>query len=688
MMARDPSEGPGSSALLARGSLVRLLPRLGLLAAVAAFGFLSGGYIFTLAAPVAFALGGLGLAWIWLTRRGARLPWPYLFGLVALAAFALWTGLSVLWSVGPDLSWVSFDFALLYLLVAWFSGAVPVDKRQLRVTAYGYACVVSTIAVYALLGKLIPDVVTHAHTFARLSSPIGYWNVLAVVIAMAFPIVLEAAARRGAPALVRACAGSGLVLLSFTLFFTFSRGGFLALAVALLVYFALSTSRLSSMVSLAIAALPPAAVLYHVRGLATLFDSTTNDALRTAQGHTLARWVVVALALAFVSQLAVALVHRRLRLPVRAVRAVGTAVLFVLVSSLLAFGMWYFPRHGGLGDWVKTRYDAVVHDSADQGNDASRLLVVSSNGRIGLYREGIESFRRHEVSGTGAGTFRFANYRYREQPWIVKHAHSQWINILDELGVVGLVLFVVAIGGLLVAAFRRLFRERKDPERALLAACQAAVVAFVLHMSVDWDWDMAAATVGFLLLVGTAAAYVAVRGTAAAAGVAAATPGDDPVDSEAPSQGGPTAPARRPPRPIAARLFITGIVALALVSWALPYLAERAASAAVDQAGRQQLGAAASSARRASSLDPLAVDPLITLALVQEQQGRGRDAQATLDKALALQPRNYQVYYQMGLLELNVFGRKRDAAQWFRRGLALNPLDTMTLYQLAIAEGG
>ncbi len=72
---------------------------------------------------------------------------------------------------------------------------------------------------------------------------------------------------------------------------------------------------------------------------------------------------------------------------------------------------------------------------------------------------------------------------------------------------------------------------------------------------------------------------------------------------------------------------------------------------------------------------------------MQEQQGRGREAQATLAKALKLQPRNYQVYYQMGLLELNVFGRKREAAQWFRRGLALNPLDTMTLYQLGVAQG-
>ena len=34
------------------------------------------------------------------------------------------------------------------------------------------------------------------------------------------------------------------------------------------------------------------------------------------------------------------------------------------------------------------------------------------------------------------------------------HTHNQWINVLSELGLVGLVLFVVAVGGLLVAALR------------------------------------------------------------------------------------------------------------------------------------------------------------------------------------------------------------------------------------------
>ena len=34
---------------------------------------------------------------------------PALVGLSALALFALWEGLSIAWSVGPDLSWLAFD---------------------------------------------------------------------------------------------------------------------------------------------------------------------------------------------------------------------------------------------------------------------------------------------------------------------------------------------------------------------------------------------------------------------------------------------------------------------------------------------------------------------------------------------------------------------------------------------------
>jgi O-antigen ligase len=332
-----------------------------------------------------------------------------------------------------------------------------------------------------------------------------------------------------------------------------------------------------------------------------------------------------------------------------------------VIAAPLAFSVYYFPRHGGLDGWVRVHYDAAL-SAQGPANNAGRLTSLGSSGRVPWYREAIKGFDAHKIAGTGAGTFSFTNYLYRPQAWVVHHSHSQWLNVLSELGLVGFVLFAVAIGGLVVAALGRLLKDRADPERSLLAGCQAAVVAFVVHMSIDWDWDMAVITLAFLLLAGAAAGYVRQR---------------DRADAEA----APSVPPRR--LSLAARILITGLVVLGAVAWGLPYLSQHAALAAVDDASLGRLTQAASSARRAGRLDPLAVDPLITLALVQVEQRHAPAARQTLERAVRLQPRNYEPYYQMGLLELNSFGDQAAATQWFRRALALDPLDALTRAQLA-----
>ena len=90
-------------------------------------------------------------------------------------------------------------------------------------------------------------------------------------------------------------------------------------------------------------------------------------------------------------------------------------------------------------------------------------------------------------------------------------------------------------------------------------------------------------------------------------------------------------------------------------------------------------------ARRAHRFDPLAVDPLFTLALVEQQQGRASEALATLEQAVRLQPQNYATYYELGLMELNVLGRRPEAAAAFRHALSLNPYDDSSSYELGVA---
>src|SRR5665647_87039 len=93
------------------------------------------------------------------------------------------------------------------------------------------------------------------------------------------------------------------------------------------------------------------------------------------------------------------------------------------------------------------------------------------------------------------------------------------------------------------------------------------------------------------------------------------------------------APARR--RRAAAwpaRTVVTVALVLLAASWLVPYLAARAESAALAAAGDGDTAVALSHARRAASLDPLAADPLITEALILQQQGRNGEALAVLQK--------------------------------------------------------
>jgi tetratricopeptide (TPR) repeat protein len=133
------------------------------------------------------------------------------------------------------------------------------------------------------------------------------------------------------------------------------------------------------------------------------------------------------------------------------------------------------------------------------------------------------------------------------------------------------------------------------------------------------------------------------------------------------------------------RVALSGLALLAALSWLPPYLGEQASARAISAAGAGELTLAVREAETARARNPLAVRPLITLALVQQQYGQGRAALATLDEAAALQPQNADVHYQRGLVLLNALGRPGEAAEAFVRALELDPLDDASAFQLSVA---
>jgi hypothetical protein len=679
------------------------------LAAVGVFSFLSGGYIIGRSTPVVVALLVAAAVWVWFLRRSTRPSALFLAALAAFAAFTAWSGLSLIWSLGPDLTWVAFNLTAFYLAVVAVLGFTSVRGLQLRTVAYGYLVIATAVGVYAFLGKGLPDVVTHAHTYARLDSPVGYWNVLAVMMVMGLCVALAVGGDRAAPAWLRAVAAACAVPMGFTFFFTFSRGGWLALLVAIVLFFAFTTTRLGAAVTLAAVVAPVALTLWRLRGLGTLFTETTDDALRNLQGHALLRWAVAALVVAAGVQLAAALVQRSVRWPRWSSVAAGAVVLAAVGLVVFGGSGVYLQRHGGT-QWVRDKVHALVTDQGEGGNGAGRLTSMTSNGRIPLWREAAEQSRFARPAGTGAGTFPLINYRFRPTAWVVKHAHSQWYNVLGELGVVGLALFAAAVVLLVAAMFGNPFSHRDDPLHPLLVALQAGVVAFFVHMSWDWDWDMAAIGTLAFVFIAVVTSYrttragdlrraarwarhvaqsrrpEAVMDEVGEAGAEPAPGGDAPSGPVAAADEAEAEGERRRRLRMRSGWGIRAVASIALVllalCWLPPYLAQRAENASLADASEGRVAAGLAHARRAARLDPLAVSPLLTEAMLLQQLGQNSAALAKLQEAARLQPQNFEVWYALGVLQQGALGQKIQARASFTRALALNPLDPASRYEL------
>lgn len=673
-----------------RGVLYTGLPLVATVCLASVLAFRGGGYILSLTSPVAVGFLIVIAAWLALAQpRSRRVPVAWLAA-GSLAILALWSGVSVSWSVGPELSWSAANLVLLYALVAAVALLARPGSGGLRLVAVGVLALGVAVAGYALMGKVLPDVVSHAHRYARLEQPLGYWNTLAIMLVMAAPIALALAARARLLAPLRALAASALALLIVTLLFTFSRGGFLALAVTLAAFFAATRERLSALLSLALVAGPVGLVLYHLRGLSTVFARTDDSVLRTAEGHRLGVWLLATFALVFVLQLGVALAQRWIGSRPRATRAIGWAVLACVLVAAVAGPLTYMSRHGGVRAWASARVDALA--ATDTGGDAvGRLLVVSSNGRIQLYRMAVRGAAVSPVVGTGAGTFQFVNYRYRDSGMVVRHAHSQWMEALASLGVVGLAILGLAVLALVAAMIIALARARRHTERGLLAAALAASLGFLAHMSVDWDWDMAAVGVVFFLLAFTLAGFREEAERPAEARPAdedaapAAEPVAEPATDAAPAATAAVDDGRRRWRRLPIAVLGGGVALLCAASWLLPYLSELSQARAVEQAATRP-AAAAAAARRAQRLNPLGVEPLLTLAQVELRLGRPEEARAALLKAERLQPQNYLVHYRLGVLLASAYQRPTQAAEQFRAALALNPSHDASARQLGLLE--
>jgi O-antigen ligase len=418
--------------------------------------------------------------------RGVPRGWR---SLTPLAALVAWLAASISWSWLPSRSWDYADRGLVYLLFAvlglWLAG-------RTQLLAAGLAALLGAVAVWALLGKVLPPVYDYgAPGVARLRGPVGLWNQLALLGDFALPLALW---RKRLPGTLLAFAWLVALVL------TYSRGGLATAVLVVAAFLVFTDDRWESATTLLAAAVPAAAVV----GIAFALPGVTSDGQTNAT-----RWqdgLIFGAVLLAGAGLSVALARARQPRDTPALRRALVAVGVLAVIAIVAVGVLKAGSFGG---------DSV-------GNGAGRFGSGSSNFRTVWWRQALDGWQQQKLEGTGAGTFHLTNLRFRDSYLDeTTEPHSLPLQFLSETGVIGLVLLVAAAGFLLRSSWRRHGHE---------LALALVLPAYLVHSLIDVDWDFAAVSVPAFLVAGALIGREPLRrvspfASLAAAGVAALAAG-------------------------------------------------------------------------------------------------------------------------------------------------------------------
>ncbi len=584
------------------------------------------------------------------TASRAMLRRPLYWATGLILGFSLLSALSSLWSGSVELSVIEADRVLVYL--GFFLAAFLIaqtDKRRQRF-AEGLAISVTVVALLGLASRLLPHVLEVGETVGsgpRLAYPLGYWNADGTMFALAAALLLWTS-RHASWKTLRWCSVAALPAVLLALYFTYSRGGLLALLIATGCTIALSRDRLWLLATLAIGAIGALPALIAVQARRSLADNLGNQAA-VDQG------VTVLLILLAGTVLAVALFALLRWAERREGRFTGRALELSRNPSLLRAGAALVAVVGiGVAIAIGGRAWDQFSSSDVQFPDepARHFSQFSGAGRHDFYRVAIDAFDEKPLLGIGAGTYEFAWERHRSISLPVHNAHSLYLEAFAELGIVGGLLVLALVGMLLWTGYRA-WRAAQDPQRDRYAVLFAISLAFAVAAGLDWFWEIAGLGAVFFLASGVLVAARCAQLTAPA--------GWSVTD---------TSEGRRFGLAVGG-LAVAWIAAVALVG---PLLVDREIDASQSAAASGDLASATSHAKTARSIEPFAASPYVQLGLIAESEGNYAVAVERLTQAIDREDRNWQLYYLRSRVEQEA-GEPGAAKTDLDRARELNPLE-------------
>ena len=641
----------GDRAQLLRGPAVGVV-----IAALTIYlGFNAGGFFPGSTAIAALVLCLLMVLGVMLVSRPFESFTPaLLIPLALLAGFAVWTLASAAWSGASGRALLEFDRALLYLLAFAFFGMLVPGKCRLEWGLRGFVLAATVICTAGWITRVAANIWPIAIDVQpqRLSFPLTYWNALGLIATLAIIGCVHLASGERQSRLTRVLGAAAIPLLASTLLLTFSRASLALAVLGVVLYLAIARPR--RLLSTLVAVLPASVIALIATYRAELVGSAHfSSPAAISQGHKLA--LIVGLCVggaALVRALALRLddrldVWRPARLSAR--RYIGYAAALIAVVLVVAVAL-------GAPGWIDSKYQGFVHGNVvgHAQEPRARLTSTGNNGRIAQWNVALEAFSSKPLIGEGAGTYQLQWARHRPYLFTVIDAHSLYIQVLGELGLVGIVL----IGGALIAIFVGLARRLRGEERHIYAAVVALLAVWAIHAGVDWDWEMPAVTLWLFAL----------------AGLGLSKPLGERLGDAAAIEPG------RMVRIIAA----IGVGVLAVTPTAVAF-SQSNLNAAVSAFDRDDCSGAINSAL--GSLEALKVrpEPYEVIGYCDARLGQDHLALLAMENAVSRDPNNWEPHYGLAIVRaaagLNPLAELHRAKQ-------LNPLEPLILEEIQSMSAG
>ena len=546
---------------------------------------------------------------------------------VLIVALGVWIALSATWSISSAASIREVERMLVYVALA-LAVALLLRRGDGPAVLAGVALGVALICAYALATRLLPDRLdtyddpTNSY---RLAAPLGYWNSLGLLAALGVLALLGfvAHAKRTPFALASAAA---IPIVSTTLYFTFSRGAWLALTLGFVAAVAVDPRRIRLLWTSLAMALPAAACIAYASTFEALTTEGASAAAAEREGHRVAVAVCVAVVASALVAWAARMIARRFTVSARSRRrfavVLASCVVLAVIGALAAAGGPFAAFDG-----IQSRFNA--ESTAAEVDLNQRLFSVSGNGRSEQLRVAWNAGRDRPLLGNGSGTFEYIWYENRPDLLVVRDAHSLYIETFAELGIVGLALVVAALLVLVVGAIRA--RRMR-----FAAPAFGAFVAWSSSAAVDWHWEMVGVTLTALL--------------AGSVGVVTA-------ERWAPSR------LRTPARSL---LVFACVVLSVCAVWSL--VGNQALFAGREALARKDWVEARDHARRAHALLFWSAEPELVLGDAAAGLGDRQDALQEYRGAVATDPRSWAAW-----LRLAQVARGAERVDAYRRVRQLNP---------------